>query len=119
MSNAIDLADLSVENGWARLNTASADNTASRPVPTYAHPLTESTLAPHTISETGLDPQMLVELTAKAVFTRGTTELLQLVDTLKLTMSVIDEITGFMIRDRLLEITRRGAARRISMCTTN
>jgi energy-coupling factor transporter ATP-binding protein EcfA2 len=116
MSEAFDPAALAAVNWWSRLNTAGATNAMSaadavqRPVEPPAQAQTAARRAPHTIAETGLDMSMLVELTAKAAFSLGTVELVHLVDTLKLSVPVIEEIAAFMIRDRLLEITRRGAA---------
>jgi hypothetical protein len=117
MSEAIEPADLSAANWWSRLNTENATQTSStadavrRPGGQHAQtPAATIPGAPHTIAETGLDLQMLVELTAKIALARGTVELVQLVDTLKLAIPVLEEVTAFMIRDRLLEIARRGAA---------
>jgi energy-coupling factor transporter ATP-binding protein EcfA2 len=65
---------------------------------------------PQTVSQTGLDVQFLAELTAKAAAVEGKVSLAQLVDRLKLPIPVLDEVTGFMIRERQLEVTHRGAA---------
>ncbi|CAB3772440.1 ATP-binding protein [Paraburkholderia solisilvae] len=66
--------------------------------------------APQTVSQTGLDLPFLAELTAKAAAVEGKISLAQLVERLKLTIPVLDEVTGFMIRERQLEVTHRGAA---------
>jgi hypothetical protein len=66
--------------------------------------------APQTVGQTGLDLQFLSELTAKAAAVEGKISVAQLVDRLKLAIPVLDEITGFMIREHQLEITRRGAS---------
>jgi hypothetical protein len=125
MSEAYEPAHLAAVSWRNRLDASHAcDATgvaeaAHRPVAQPAHEHAHepahaqaagTTRAPHTVRETGLDIAMLVELTAKAAFSLGTVELIQLVDTLKLAVPVIEEVTTFMIRDRLLEISRRGAA---------
>lgn len=66
--------------------------------------------APQTVGQTGLDLQFLSELTAKAAAVEGKISVAQLVDRLKLGIPVLDEITSFMIREHLLEITHRGAS---------
>ncbi|MFC0401762.1 ATP-binding protein [Paraburkholderia rhizosphaerae] len=66
--------------------------------------------APQTVSQTGLDLPFLAELTAKAAAVEGKISLAHLVERLKLAIPVLDEITGFMIRERQLEVTHRGAA---------
>ncbi|HVE08761.1 MAG TPA: ATP-binding protein [Paraburkholderia sp.] len=66
--------------------------------------------APQTVRQTGLDLPFLAELTAKACAVEGRVSLARLVERLKLTIPVVDEVTGFMVRERLLEITQRGAA---------
>jgi energy-coupling factor transporter ATP-binding protein EcfA2 len=66
--------------------------------------------APQTVAQTGLDLQFLSELMAKAAAVEGKISVAQLVDRLKLAIPVLEEITGFMIRERQLEITHRGAS---------
>lgn len=66
--------------------------------------------APQTVAQTGLDLQFLSELTAKAAAVEGKISVAQLVDRLKLAIPVLNEITHFMIRERQLEITHRGAS---------
>ncbi|WP_206171166.1 ATP-binding protein [Trinickia terrae] len=117
MSEAIEPADLTAANWWDRLNAENATHsqgaadTARRAVERDVQlPSAALQRAPRTVAETGLDMSMLVELIAKVAFARGTVELAQLVDTLKLPIPVIEEVTVFMIRNRLLEITRRGGA---------
>ncbi|WP_181969911.1 ATP-binding protein [Paraburkholderia sp. DHOC27] len=66
--------------------------------------------APQTVSQTGLDLRFLAELTAKAAAVEGKISVAQLTERLKLPITVLDEITGFMIRERQLEITHRGAS---------
>ncbi|HEY3598877.1 MAG TPA: ATP-binding protein [Paraburkholderia sp.] len=65
---------------------------------------------PQTVNQTGLGLPFLVELTAKAAAVEGKISLAQLVERLKLTIPVLDEVTGFMIREHQLEVTHRGAA---------
>jgi len=66
--------------------------------------------APQRVSQTGLDLPFLAELTAKAAAVVGKVSLAQLVERLKLPIPVIDEVAGFMIRERQLEIVHRGSA---------
>ncbi|QYD71852.1 ATP-binding protein [Paraburkholderia edwinii] len=66
--------------------------------------------AAQTVAQTGLDLPFLAELTAKAAAVEGKISLAQLVERLKLTIPVLDEVTGFMIRERQLEVMHRGAA---------
>ncbi|MBU6493839.1 MAG: ATP-binding protein [Burkholderiales bacterium] len=65
--------------------------------------------APKTIAETGLTQNFLLELVAKSVLLGGKTSLTQLVQRLKLGIGVLDAVVAFAVRERLLEIVRRGA----------
>ena len=65
---------------------------------------------PQTVAQTGLDMQFIAELTSKAAAVEGKISLAQLVDRLKLAMPVLEEATAFMVRERQLEITHRGAS---------
>ncbi|SIT50174.1 conserved hypothetical protein [Paraburkholderia piptadeniae] len=66
--------------------------------------------APRTIAETGLDQNLLLELIAKSAFVMGKVSLSQLVQRLKLGASVLDSVVSFGVRERILEIVRRGAS---------
>src|ERR1700758_5561867 len=66
--------------------------------------------APRTIAETGLDQTFLLELVAKSAFVMGKVSLSQLVQRLKLGASVLDSVVSFGVRERILEIVRRGAS---------
>lgn len=66
--------------------------------------------APRTIEETGLDQNFLLELVAKSAFVMGKVTLSQLVQRLKLCASVLDSVVSFGVRERILEIVRRGAS---------
>ncbi|MEX3931201.1 ATP-binding protein [Paraburkholderia phymatum] len=66
--------------------------------------------APRTIADTGLDQTFLLELVAKSAFVMGKVTLSQLVQRLKLGASVLDSVVSFGVRERILEIVRRGAS---------
>ncbi|MDH6152925.1 MULTISPECIES: ATP-binding protein [Paraburkholderia] len=66
--------------------------------------------APRTIAETGLDQTFLLELVAKSAFVTGKVSLSQLMQRLKLGASVLDSVVSFGVRERILEIVRRGAS---------
>ncbi|BCF98016.1 hypothetical protein PPGU19_025850 [Paraburkholderia sp. PGU19] len=65
--------------------------------------------APRTIAETGLDQNLLLELVAKSTFVMGKVSLSQLMQRLKLGAVVLDSVVSFGVRERILEIVRRGA----------
>lgn len=65
--------------------------------------------APKTIAETGLEQTFLLELVAKTAFLLGKVSLTQLVQRLKVGVSVLDGVVAFGVRERVLEIVRRGA----------
>jgi energy-coupling factor transporter ATP-binding protein EcfA2 len=73
-------------------------------------PVAVARRAPQTVAQTGLDMQFLAELTAKAAAVEGKISVAQLVERLKLPIPVLTEICSFMIRERQLEITHRGAS---------
>ncbi|WP_244618359.1 ATP-binding protein [Rhodoferax sediminis] len=66
--------------------------------------------APRTPQDTGLPFLFLVELVTKVLFLRGQVGLIELSAHLKLTVSVLDPLIGFMRAERLCEVTRRGAS---------
>ncbi|WP_434718327.1 ATP-binding protein [Paraburkholderia sp. A1BS-2L] len=66
--------------------------------------------APRTVAEVGLDQNFLLELVAKTAFMVGKVSLSQLVQRLKLGASVLDSVVAFAVRERVLEIVRRGAS---------
>lgn len=83
--------------GRARLNEIGADaNLLAR--------------APRTIADTGLDQNFLLELVAKTAFLLGKVSLSKLIERLKLGASVLDGVVAFGVRERVLEIVRRGAS---------
>ncbi len=64
--------------------------------------------APRTVQETGLSFLMLVQLLAKLLFMRGRLTLPQIVSHIKLPLAVVNEVLGFMRREHLCEMVRRG-----------
>ncbi len=66
--------------------------------------------APRTIADTGLDQNFLLEMVAKTAFLLGKVSLSQLVQRLKLGVNVLDSVVAFAVRERVLEIVRRGAS---------
>ncbi|WP_150697449.1 ATP-binding protein [Pandoraea terrae] len=65
--------------------------------------------APRTIADTGLDQNFLLELIAKSTLLLGKVSLTQLVQRLKLGAGVLDSVVAFAVRERVMEIVRRGA----------
>lgn len=66
--------------------------------------------APRTVEETGLPFLLLVELTAKILYQRGQIKLNELAGHLKLPLSVLDPVIGFMRTEKLTEMVRRGTS---------
>ncbi len=65
--------------------------------------------APQTVEETGLAPTFLVELLAKVMFQHGLARLTELGTHLGLAGAVVEQLTAFMRREGLVEVSRRGA----------
>src|SRR6185437_6961007 len=66
--------------------------------------------APRTIADTGLDQNLLLELVAKTAHLLGKVLLSQLSQRLKLGVGVLDSVVAFAVRERVMEIVRRGAS---------
>jgi hypothetical protein len=66
--------------------------------------------APRTIADTGLDQNLLLELVAKTAHLLGKVSLSQLSQRLKLGVGVLDSVVAFAVRERVMEIVRRGAS---------
>jgi len=64
--------------------------------------------APRTVEDTGLPFQLLVELISKILYQRGQIKLNDLAAHLKLPLSVLDPLIGFMRTEHLIEMMRRG-----------
>lgn len=64
--------------------------------------------APRSVEETGLDLLFLVELVAKVLFTRGQLSLVALGAHLRLPVTVVESVLGFMRGERLVEVVKRG-----------
>ena len=64
---------------------------------------------PKTVSETGLDQQLIVELVAKTMLMLGKVHLTVLANRLKLSIHVLNEVLGFMVVEHMAMIARRGA----------
>ncbi|CAG4888826.1 hypothetical protein R52603_00784 [Paraburkholderia saeva] len=103
MNKALDWGDIASREISVRREHADAAVSASSSV-------AETRRAPHSVEQTGLDLHFLAELTAKAAAVEGKINLAHLVERLKLPIPVLNEVTGFMIRERVLEVTHRGAA---------
>ena len=65
---------------------------------------------PRTFEDTGLDFTFLVELVAKVLFVRGQDSLAELASHVKLPVTVVESLLGFMRTERLCEVTRRGGS---------
>lgn len=65
---------------------------------------------PHTIEETGLSFQFLVELLIKALFLSGQMRLLDLVNYSKLSVAVLEPLLAFMRAERMCEAIRSSEA---------
>jgi predicted ATPase with chaperone activity len=66
--------------------------------------------APRRVEDTGLPFQLLVELAAKILYQRGQVKLNDLSSHLKLALSVIDPVIGYMRTEHLVEMVRRGTS---------
>jgi energy-coupling factor transporter ATP-binding protein EcfA2 len=64
--------------------------------------------APRTPEETGVPFLFLVELLTKILFLRGQMQLAELVNQVKLSVSVVERLLNFLRTEKLCEITRRG-----------
>ncbi len=85
------------------------------PVPTDSAPAEQGGslpwhVSPRTIADTGLDVSLLLGLLLKAAYLHRSATLSALTDTLKLPASVVNEIAGYAVRERLLEVAHRGAS---------
>jgi hypothetical protein len=63
---------------------------------------------PKSVRETGLEQQLIVELTAKAMFITGKTHVSALTTRLRLPINVVREVLGFMVAEQLAEVAWRG-----------
>lgn len=63
---------------------------------------------PRSVRETGLEPQMIIELVAKTIYIRGKTHLSKLTTKLRLSINVLREILDFMVAEQLAEVSWRG-----------
>ena len=63
---------------------------------------------PKTVSDTGLEPSLLVELVSKAIYAVGRIHLPVLAGKLKLSINVLREVIGAMIAEQLVEVALRG-----------
>lgn len=61
------------------------------------------------VADTGIPLALLVDLVGKVSLQRGSTCMLGLMAVLKLPLGVLDEVVAFAVRERLMEITHRGA----------
>lgn len=61
------------------------------------------------VAATGIPLALLVDLVGKVGLQRGSICMLDLMAVLKLPLSVLDEVVAFAVRERLMEITHRGA----------
>lgn len=66
--------------------------------------------APRTVADTGIDITLLVGLLMKAAYLHRSVTLAQLTDMLKLPATLANEIAGFAVRERMLEVAHRGAS---------
>ena len=66
--------------------------------------------APLRMADTGIDQSMLVDLASKLLLTRGRLRLLDLVEQMKLSASIIEELLQAMRQDGLIEINRQGSS---------
>ncbi|MGF6778561.1 ATP-binding protein [Paraburkholderia sp. GAS334] len=103
MNKALDWSDIGLRDTSVRRDEADAAGSAATGV-------CAARRAPQTVEQSGLDLHFLAELAAKAAAVEGKINLAQLVERLKLPIPVLNEVTGFMIRERVLEVTHRGAA---------
>ncbi|AOZ05415.1 ATP-binding protein [Cupriavidus malaysiensis] len=65
-------------------------------------------IAPRSVADTGLEMPLLTGLLLKAAHRQRTAMLAQLVDVLKLPVTVVQEVAAFAVRERQLEVAHRG-----------
>ncbi len=65
--------------------------------------------APLRMADTGIEKSMLVDLTSKQLLTRGRLLLRELVEHLKLSASIVEELLQAMRQEGLIEINRQGS----------
>ena len=65
---------------------------------------------PKTVSETGLDRLLILELVAKTVALFGKIHLPMLAARLKLSINVLNEVLAFMVAEHIAQVVRRGAS---------
>lgn len=63
---------------------------------------------PKTVSDTGLELAMLVELAAKTMYAVGKIHLPVLMGKMRLSFSVLREVLGFMVAEQVVEVALRG-----------
>jgi hypothetical protein len=63
---------------------------------------------PKTISDTGLELTLLVELAAKTMYAVGKMHLPVLMGKMRLSFSVLREVLGFMVAEQIVEVALRG-----------
>lgn len=63
---------------------------------------------PKTVSETGLELSLIVELVAKSMYSSGKMHLPVLTGKLRLSVNVLREVLGFMLAEQLVEVASRG-----------
>jgi predicted ATPase with chaperone activity len=63
---------------------------------------------PKTVSETGLEMALLVELAAKTMYAAGKMHLPVLMGKMRLSFSVLREVLGFMLAEQIVEVALRG-----------
>lgn len=64
--------------------------------------------APRTIADCGLSEQALIELVSKVLYLRGNQGLIDIAQQIRLPMSVVEELCGFLRAEKLVELLRRG-----------
>lgn len=65
--------------------------------------------APRTLADTGLSETFLAGLVLKSTLMHGRSEYADLIERHCLPISVLDDVLAFLVRERLVEITHRGA----------
>jgi hypothetical protein len=65
---------------------------------------------PHTIEETGVSFNLLVELLVKTLFVRGQLRLIDLIESSRLPLAVIEPLLIFIRNERMCEVGRSGGA---------
>ncbi len=63
---------------------------------------------PKTVSDTGLELSLLVELAAKTMYAVGKMHLPVLMGKMRLSFSVLREVLGFMVAEQIVEVALRG-----------